>query len=190
MNSIVVRQQNLFSTPFLHLKMNATFQEQMVQFFQIHTKVGNVKAKYNDSHLFDQFGEKEEMKLFKSEAYSILRLYVGVEAAALVTSERAWLCGSGPHYQIQSHNHANSVVSTIFYFKADFGRDLIFYDPRFNANRGYAEEYDKSFHFSEFRFNPQSGDIVVFPSYLYHAVPSHFGSGDRIAVALDFFSDT
>jgi len=71
--------------------------------------------------------------------------HLGQNCFDLVSASRAWLCGSGPNYSMQPHNHANSAVSFVFYFQAKDGGDVVFHDPRMNANRGYQTEFQEAF---------------------------------------------
>jgi hypothetical protein len=98
-----------------------------------------------------------------------------------------WLTGSGKKYSMPLHNHAGSQISAVFYLLADDveqGGTIYFTDPRQNANRGY----DKKFFnwFSPLELKPKSGDIVVFPSYLYHFVET-YQSNLRLALPVDCF---
>lgn len=40
----------------------------------------------------------------------------------------------------------------------------------------------------EFRYAPSEGELVMFPSWLYHRVEPHDGEGDRISIAMNFHS--
>lgn len=82
------------------------------------------------------------------------------------------------------HNHNNSTLSSIFYLFVDEkmpGGEIVFHDPRLNANRGYFGTFKEKFDNKVFK--PKTGDILIFPSFLYHHV-DNFNS-NRIAVSVD-----
>ncbi len=70
---------------------------------------------------------------------------------------------------------------------------LIFHDPRAcasmyldEANRGWLRESS----FDALRFRPAKGDLLIFPSYVQHAVEPYHGSAPRISVAANFWFAT
>jgi len=97
----------------------------------------------------------------------------------------AWITGYGDLYSMTIHNHSGTWFSAVYYALAeeqDQGGDIVFYDPRMNANRGYDERFDH--HFESYRIQPTTGDLVIFPSFLYHHVNPYF-SRFRIAIPID-----
>lgn len=100
---------------------------------------------------------------------------------------RAWITGHDDKYCMAMHNHTGAQVSAVFYVVSetqDAGGALNLIDPRSNANRGYDEWFNPMFE--DICIIPKTGDIVMFPSYLYHAVqPYH--SKFRIAVPIDLY---
>jgi hypothetical protein len=100
---------------------------------------------------------------------------------------QGWVTGTKSDYSLNLHNHKGSQVSAVFYLlcdKVDSGGIITFTDPRSNANRGY----DPSFApwFDHLSLQPKSGDIVIFPSFLYHFVTTYQGF-IRMAVPVDLF---
>lgn len=100
---------------------------------------------------------------------------------------KAWLTGTQGNYNMILHNHSGSFLSAVFYLLAeeqDQGGELIFCDPRINANRGYTQEWNQEFDYT--RVQPQTGDVFVFPSFLYHFV-TPYNSRFRLCVPVDLF---
>jgi hypothetical protein len=58
-----------------------------------------------------------------------------------------WITGSGTNYSMSHHNHAGCQISAVFYLLSDViddsdkGGEILFTDPRQNANRGYDESF-------------------------------------------------
>lgn len=98
-----------------------------------------------------------------------------------------WLVSYGEGNSLNYHNHRGSQLSSVLYIIADSednGGDIIFTDPRQNANRGYDPLFND--WFEPFRFKPKCAEIVIFPSFLYHFVET-YGSNVRLAMPVDLF---
>jgi hypothetical protein len=98
-----------------------------------------------------------------------------------------WLVSYGEGNSLNYHNHRGSQLSSVLYIIADSednGGDIIFTDPRQNANRGYDPLFNN--WFEPFRFKPKCAEIVIFPSFLYHFVET-YGSNVRLAMPVDLF---
>ena len=188
MKSALVETKNLFSTPFWVFKMDDDFRSSLVNFFSTNFDFGNLPTEYGSGNLFTDRKDSAELKLLEAEAKRLVIENLGQKCFDLLISHRAWLCGSGSTYTMLPHNHANSAVSFVFYFQVKEGGDLMFHDPRVNANRGYQKEFQNIFNLKDIRWTPTSGDIIMFPGFLYHSVLPHCGTTPRIAVALDFYS--
>lgn len=98
---------------------------------------------------------------------------------------KAWLTYGSGTTMIPYHNHAGSQFSAVFYLMADGDGDIVFTDPRGNANRGYDSNMLRV-EFSPVKHSPQAGDALIFPSFLFHYV-APFTSRFRICLAVDLF---
>lgn len=97
----------------------------------------------------------------------------------------AWLTGSRYGYNMSTHNHSGSHFVSIIYVMAEesnSGGEIILQDPRANANRGYLNPFIKDF--SPIEFVPKTGDMLIFPSYVYHSV-NIYRSKLRLAIPVD-----
>lgn len=85
---------------------------------------------------------------------------------------------------MEYHTHNGSHLSAVFYLVVEGdGGEITFYDPRFFAARGYDMNFRK-LH-SNFVLKPNSGDFVIFPSFLYHSVK--VSKGFKISIPVDLF---
>jgi Putative 2OG-Fe(II) oxygenase len=100
---------------------------------------------------------------------------------------KSWLTGNSSGYSMDTHNHAGSPFIAVFYIMAehdDRGGEIVFSDPRTNANRGYTLEFQPQFKPTVHM--PQTGDVIIFPGFLYHHV-RRYDSTLRIALPVDLF---
>jgi len=87
------------------------------------------------------------------------------------------------HDRISVHNHSGSQLSGVFYLTVPQGK-LVLYDPRYNANRGYPTSIrDKEF--KKIELEVQEGDIVIFPSFLWHESTENTTGHPRIIMPVD-----
>jgi hypothetical protein len=100
---------------------------------------------------------------------------------------KGWITSYKKDYEVYLHNHSGSEFSAVFYLMAEeetSGGEIVFIDPRHNANRGYDLNLKKSF--VPISHLPKTGQLLIFPSFLYHWVNS-YSSQMRIAMPVDIF---
>jgi hypothetical protein len=100
---------------------------------------------------------------------------------------KSWLTGSMGGYSMDLHNHSGAPFVSVIYLLAeeqDQGGELVIHDPRANANRGFNSDFQHLFNPIE--HTPQTGDVLIFPGYVYHSVRK-FNSTLRLAVPVDIF---
>lgn len=95
----------------------------------------------------------------------------------------------------QMHAHPGSFWSAVFFLNdGGAGRnegELVLLDPRFPMNRlaapdvALGERPAEGAALSQVRFTPEPGKLVIFPSWLMHAVRPHGGEGERMSVAMN-----
>jgi hypothetical protein len=102
-------------------------------------------------------------------------------------SMKAWITGVNNGYSMLNHNHSGAHLSSVFYLLNDndnAGGEIIFFDPRHNANRSYKSEW--SSYFEPYRLKTPSYTYAVFPSFVYHQVTEFKGSM-RLAIPVDLY---
>lgn len=101
---------------------------------------------------------------------------------------KGWITGTCNGYNMVNHNHSGSHLSAVFYLFNDNPEnngEIIFFDPRVNANRGYDTEVWGQM-FAPKKYTAKPGTCVIFPSFLYHQV-TPFNGNMRIALPVDLF---
>ena len=98
---------------------------------------------------------------------------------------------------VRSHNHPQHSWSAIYcvdqgdpepQYNHEAGY-LIFSDPRSNSGMFLDmanSELRQDFNFHAKRFRPQNGELILFPSYVWHSVEPYQGELPRITVAANF----
>lgn len=182
---------NLWSTPFLKTQSNNDVRERFTNYvlqeydiFNPPTDVNKINILSDKSTVVKEFIDtviKPSFELFLNQSLGLgFADWAGYRF-------NGWLTGSGKKYSMSHHNHAGSQVSAVFYLLADDidqGGIIRFTDPRQNANRGYDAKFSP--WFAPIEIKPRSGDVVVFPSYLYHYVET-YQSNLRLALPVDCF---
>ena len=87
----------------------------------------------------------------------------------------------------QSHNHPNSYLSAAYYVKAPTNcGDIHFYDSN-EVKKFYKPPTDNLTELSTtgFAIKPEEGNLLVFPSYMYHDVGSSLSDEDRIVISFN-----
>ena len=91
----------------------------------------------------------------------------------------------GEHHH--SHEHPNSIVSGVFYLKADEAHDKItFHKDKYSQINFETNEYN-TWNSLTWWIPVKSGDILLFPSYLNHSVETKQDNNLRISLAFNTF---
>ncbi|MEC8179781.1 MAG: TIGR02466 family protein, partial [Pseudomonadota bacterium] len=112
-----------------------------------------------------------------------------------------WANVSGKGHANQYHAHPGSYWSAVAYVddgyngseEATLGGELQLLDPRMPMIRMTAPDLfltdgQGSGQPNEYLHRPSTGEIVLFPSWLQHAVRPFHGSGTRISIAINLIA--
>ena len=183
--------QNLWPTPFLHSKIDDNMSERMIETLLQEYNLTDPPADFGSIDILDN--PNEVIQEFKNTiVYPAFNSFLKQTLNKEISDWKAfrvkgWLTGTGNDYRLSHHNHSGAQLSAVFYFlcdPCDRGGQIVFTDPRQNANRGYDIVFQEWFKALE--IVPTSGDLVIFPSYLYHFVTT-YQSNIRIALPVDLF---
>jgi uncharacterized protein (TIGR02466 family) len=88
------------------------------------------------------------------------------------------------------HNHPNSVISGVFYVNTNENSDKIIFSRNAHTSiTPYAidtEEYNL-WNANHWELDAEEGSLLLFPSTLYHRVPSVIGEKERISISFNTF---
>jgi uncharacterized protein (TIGR02466 family) len=186
--------ENLWPTPFLKTQMPDDIRESLLTRIFTDYDFSKPPSDFGTQNVLDN--KSEEFRDFKNKVIrpafdNFLSESIGKKVSDWQSHRmHGWLAGTSRDYSLDFHNHRGAQISAVFYIlceEQDKGGAITFTDPRMNANRGY----DASFvpWFKHKIMTPKSGDIVVFPSFLYHFVTT-YQSNIRIAIPVDLFLRT
>lgn len=117
-----------------------------------------------------------------AELDTLLPVELGIEAWANVNTK-----GNAN----AAHIHGGSPWSGVYYVAADpdpsAGGELFFTDPRTSALM-VTHPYNVFKSSSRITLRPEPGQMVVFPSFLYHGVETYRGETPRISIAFNLGS--
>ena len=85
------------------------------------------------------------------------------------------------------HNHQNCYLSASYYVKKpERSGDISFFDPVEPKTYRYPEKEKGTFHSNQVvTLKPEEGDLLVFPSYLYHSVQPNLSDEDRVVISFN-----
>lgn len=89
------------------------------------------------------------------------------------------LCVLQPGEVTAYHGHDYSFIVGIVYLSPQ-NTGLILHDPRLNAARAYPKQFRDEF--ADVVIVPNPGDVVIFPSYVYHSTMVHNGKEPRVVM--------
>ena len=101
---------------------------------------------------------------------------------------QSWLTFTNPGGFHHPHVHNNSIISGVFYFNAEEGKD----DIMFAKDRSYRiidiERKDfNMYNCTSWTIPVMTGDLLIFPSGLEHSVNQTVSSNVRISLAFNVF---
>jgi hypothetical protein len=185
---------NLWPTPFLITESHTESRELFVNYLLQEYDIFNPSPESSKNNILQDKSEPVQQfvkKVIEPAFEQFLNLSLDLSFSDWNGHKiHGWITGSGTNYSMPHHNHAGCQISAVFYLLSDViddsdkGGKILFTDPRQNANRGYDESFIK--WFKPLKLNPKTGDIVVFPSYLYHHVQT-YNSNIRLALPVDLF---
>lgn len=182
---------NLYPTPVMLDKISNTeiLNETILQILSL-TDLDQPEPEFDNEDIFEVGGTilkefQNEIVLPTYEKYLNNVLNISLNEFEHVV--KGWVTIPSNGYTNPAHNHPEASFSAVFYLLNEdlkVGGELCMLDPRSNANRAYTRRLRTMF--STTSYIPNSGDIVVFPSYLFHYT-TPFKGKIRLAIATDLY---
>ena len=100
---------------------------------------------------------------------------------------QSWLNYTKKNEYHHEHEHPNSIISGVFYINADKNHDkIIFYNKTYRQIHLHTENFN-AYNSSRWWFPVETGQVVLFPSYLTHCVENKESDNTRISLAFNVF---
>ncbi len=188
----------LFPTPVFHFKLE-NYQKLNIELesyildLKKKNRDGQKKSNYGGWHspFFDQKNDNTPKKFSIVIKNFLKKIFIN-EMGWKYNSDKAKIIGMWSiinkkgSFNIQ-HNHPNAYLSAAYYVKVpENSGNIKFFDPKEQKNIRYPKikNYtDISAVITE--ITPKEGDLLIFPSYLYHSVGENLSEDDRIIVSFN-----
>lgn len=133
-----------------------------------------------------KLGELEEIAIRAGNSFLVETLKLPPRRLEI---ERAWINLFRPGAQEAQHSHDGSLFSCSYYVEAPEGcGNIVFPDP-IGARRSYREftqtAADNFLTVREMTFEPQPGRLIMFESWIPHAVHCNKSDKTRISIAIN-----
>ena len=189
---------NLFPVPIFHYKMKNFKQinQELLNYIlelQKKDKIGNNRSNRGGWHSpnFDLVNEGPPINFinkFKDFLKNIITNEFGWEY--FPNKQRIvamWAIINKKNSYNVMHNHQNCYLSSAYYVKKPKNSgDITFFDP--NEAKTYRfpkKERNTNYSTQTITIKPEEGDLLIFPSYLYHAVEINSSNEDRVVISFN-----
>ena len=138
---------------------------------------GNAKSthKINSNILTKPMQEKLEIKIKEYQIdYGVNELKI----------DNSWVNIQNKNSVLKKHSHPDSIVSGVMYLKTDEKSSKIFFH-NLNPYRTFVDfKKVTEFNTENYFFKPQTGDLILFPSWLMHSSDKN-NSSSRIVLSFN-----
>ena len=88
-----------------------------------------------------------------------------------------------------SHNHPNAIFSLVFYVNSESGNLVFNLDSRLREKYDFSFRVKKwnSFNAFSWEYKVQTGNLVIFPAWMYHETKPNTSETDRIIIGANYF---
>lgn len=115
-----------------------------------------------------------------------------IDQTALLT--QSWINKNSPNEHTHIHVHPNSITSGVFYMDVPDGNAIIRFHRADHGGAGYFvmepkyfedDKHDYSYVSRMFTLKVNAGELILFPSWVIHSVPTNPTSFDRWSLAFN-----
>ena len=186
-----VTQKNiypLFATGVYKNKLNITLtNNELAAIYDLNSSKQILGTKLSNDKFILERPELQRLKnILLDEVKEYFNTIMGYEFEIYITN--SW-CNIAGHTERQTlHNHANSVVSGVFYLDVDQSQPSIPFvnpTPPFLLNMR-SQQYNM-FNSLEFDIPLEDNTVILFPSQCFHYVKSNPTTNNRVSIAFNTF---
>jgi uncharacterized protein (TIGR02466 family) len=186
----------IFPTPVVRFKTPDTLMRHVSSLKHItNSNPHQISSHYiSDNKYVLNLPQYEDLKQWiTARTTEFVRDVLNVESDALIT--QSWVNRNSPGEFTHLHPHPNSIVSGVFYMDVPDGNALIMFHKQEAGGTGYfilePGKYNKdtnrdhTYSSRTYKLNVTAGDLVLFPSWLLHSVPTNTTKFERWCMAFN-----
>lgn len=185
---------NMFAIPLYCGKVNITDEEHRCITERIkYESNGNYGTAISSDRHLERVKDEQLLSLHKKiNDHACNFVYDVLNITRLVRPRfiASWALKIGAGQSQPQHNHMGSMLSGVLYVQSEEGAGgIVFGRPHSLFGSAVEPEFvaENQFNSGNSVFEPKTGDILIFPSDLYHGVLEHKGNKERFSVAFDIF---
>ena len=193
-----IKIRNLFPVPIFHYKLEnyqETNQELLNYILELQKKdkTGNTHSNKGGWHSqnFDIVNEGPPINFINKIKNYLKHIIVDEFGWKYVPNKQRvvamWAIINKKNSFNVMHNHQNCYLSASYYVrKPEDSGDITFFDPK-EAKTYRFPKIEKYTEYSTeiFTIEPGEGDLLIFPSYLYHSVGENLSDDNRVVVSFN-----
>lgn len=178
---------NLFPTPVIKFELGRDFTSEEMTFVDsqpTHRNTGNTTS--DDAYVLRHWTMASVKKFVDDSVAEYLKTVYAPKYDMSLRLTQSWLNYTKPGEFHHKHAHQNSLVSGVFYIKADPSKDKIyFYRDGYQQIKIPTENFNL-YNSESWWFEVGTGDLMLFPSNLTHMVET-VQDGERVSLAFNTF---
>ena len=119
---------------------------------------------------------------------SVANFHAHCQMAGNVALQNSWFSINRQHALHEKHNHLPSTWSGVYYVQCDDNDPgITFINKNLDSNWPYCQRQEPNeYNSSVNTIQPESGSLIIFPSYLDHKVEQQDTNNERITIAFNF----
>ena len=174
----------LFAIPLVKTRFS---QDQVAMLKACAEDLNPVTRQTNNTNLLSLPVFKDLLEEAEGLIQPYLNNVLSIDGVGKVTQSWANLSREGEGHH--RHTHQNSMVSAVYYLKAHPGSSITFHrqtvEPAAFTLLPAMRPNKSQFAQSDVEINVETGDFLMFPSYLPHSVSPNFTGEDRWSLAMN-----
>ena len=150
-------------------------------------KVSNVLGWHSQDDLHRREEFREFVNIVGKNILTVVRELAWDLEAIAPKLNNCWAMANIPNSTTKAHHHPNSVLSGVYYVSAPAGSgNIFFFDPRPGARMLVPPNTkDNALNAGQVTLTATAGQMVIFPSWLWHGVGLNRTTEDRLSVSFN-----
>ncbi len=181
---------DIFPTAVMKFKINRKFTESEKQFVNKHENMflPNSGNKYSKNTFILNEPDMSDINKFCDDALqTYFKKIINPLSKTKISITQSWINYTKKNGFHHEHEHPNSILSGVFYFTAEKDKDIIsFRTNNFKQIQIFYKEAN-DYNTMQTDLKVETGDLVLFPSYIPHFVPPTQSTETRISLAFNSF---